>query len=1296
MYSTLLLWLPICICIHVYHANGAPCDKLPGDTSFDSGEVFENAPTGVIATTLGLEGSVGDFTLMLTGDLDKYFEAVGKEIKVKNGSALTRDDPKLKNPSRAERISISGSVQCYIGLSFEVNYAARIDMNYINKYNPTIISDDSKNQSEYVAVGAVIPFPINAGSEGSGDPSTDTNVFEISSQNPADIFNISDKGVLTLAKDLDYAKYKTHTINLLLKNTGLDNMGNDKTLAAAKTITIIIQDYDDLPPVFLPCDGDVCQPLYSLNINVGQSTGSLNVEPGPIEAKDGDIGINQDILYSFISGTPEDYATYLDINNVTGEVTLKTPIISPTTYTIAVKAQQTNRADRFAVTYLQAIATAKDEHPPTFSETSYSGGVVNDGSDILFVYKTGSTDLLQLVATDGDDANATIIFTTKDPTPYQISSEGYIFVRSSQLSTTRSTSSDLKIVAVNVYADTTSSNRESAPITVSIAVTEVTTQQTTEGTTEPITTEASTTVEPTTPVATTIPTTEPTTTFIDTTTVEPTTPAATTVPTTEPTTFIDSTIQESTTAPVTSTVEITTVPESTTKELTTAPTSTIDSTTQTDFTTSTISADTSPEVTTTSPQTTDSDVSTQSTATKATLSSTSQAAPTGPTTSITPETTSIEVEITSTSVSGATETTKNLEETTRDGFTSKAGLHASTAPSSDLTSDFAVTGTSPFYDSSAVQSSASARSTQPTTRHYTNSISVSNTDTIPTDPNMTNKPNLETVTTQKHSDQTTRELSYTLGPIVDEVSMVPASTLYGVAAGLSVALFIAILAIIYLIWRLMKKDKDSKFDDDDEDNVSTSINGNAHMYENGAFTEHETSKEIDERPPPMMVTFTGNPPIIEPGEERDNINEETGSNHSSEADLLGNETEAMDFSAPQDPEYATVNKEENTEIHEEEPFGYDNMAEPDTAPKSDFEEELMQRQRQMVAPAVPVAAVLLNESMEDDVNPISDQERKNFRLSPEKIQEERIIKEDAVTTVKLVTLKGYGDDNGDVKAVLKSIDLSMATGTEEQSVRSQIATMEKLGELDHENILTYYGSYERDGYLHYATKYAENGCLQDKLRNSNVDANTRMHIMADIGRGLQYLHANNIVHGKLWGKSIMLDANNKPKLTDFQNDDSIVTDYGDMMRWQALEVNEQTSGRTAVSDVWSYGTVMWEIVSDGAVPYDGVPVFDLPTHMRENQLPKPKACSDSLFSIMTTCWNTDPKMRPDMYVINSNLSEKLLEDSNNLIGSQTSVRSSSSLSTRLFGDNKVRPDWSDHESKPSPDPPVARTTSAWV
>nr|XP_039263307.1 mucin-17-like [Styela clava] len=1201
----------------------ALCDPTPGDTSLVSGEVFENAQTGLVATTVGLEGSVGAITLSLLGDLSTYFEVDGKEIKVKDGKALDRTN--LANPSRAEEITITGFVECRItGATSGTNYAASIDMKYINKYNPIIISANSTDQSEYVAVGADIPFSIAAGTEGSGDPLTEINVFEILSQVPANVFTISADGQLKLAKDLDYAKYKTHTIDLLVKNTGPDSMGNDTTLTATKTITINIQDYDDLPPVFQPCVKEVCQPLYSLNINVGQSTGSLNVEPGPIEAKDGDIGINQTIEYSFISGTPADYVTYLDINSGTGEVTLIAPITSPTTYTIAVKAQQTDRGDRFAVTYLQAIATAKDVHPPTFSETSYSGGVVNDGSDILFVYKTGSTDLLQLVATDGDDANATIIFTTKDPTPYQISSEGYIFVRSSQLSTTRSTSSDLEIVAVNVYADTTSSNRESAPITVNIAVTEVTTQQTTEGTTEPITTEASTTVEPTTPVATTIPTTEPTTTFIDTTTVEPTTPAVTTVPTTEPTTFIDSTtllattpepttvpttvatttvtdttIQESTTAPVTSTVEITTVPESTTKELTTAPTSTIDSTTQTDFTTSTISADTSPEVTTTSPQTTDSDVSTQSTATKAILSSTSPAAPTGPTTSITPETTSIEVEITSTSVSGATETTKNLEETTRDGFT-------------------------------------------------------------------------------------------------NEVSMVPASTLYGVAAGLSVALFIAILAIIYLIWRLMKKDKDSKFDDDDEDNVSTSINGNAHMYENGAFTEHETSKEIDERPPPMMVTFTGNPPIIEPGEERDNINEETGSNHSSEADLLGNETEAMDFSAPQDPEYATVNKEENTEILEEEPFGYDNMAEPDTAPKSDFEEELMQRQRQMVAPAVPVAAVLLNESMEDDVDPISDQERKNFRLSPEKIQEERIIKEDAVTTVKLVTLKGYGDDNGDVKAVLKSIDLSMATGTEEQSVRSQIATMEKLGELDHENILTYYGSYEKDGYLHYATKYAENGCLQDKLRNSNVDANTRMHIMADIGRGLQYLHANNIVHGKLWGKSIMLDANNKPKLTDFQNDDSIVTDYGDMMRWQALEVNEQTSGRTAVSDVWSYGTVMWEIVSDGAVPYDGVPVFDLPTHMRENQLPKPKACSDSLFSIMTTCWNTDPKMRPDMYVINSNLSEKLLEDSNNLIGSQTSVRSSSSLSTRLFGDNKVRPDWSDHESNPSPGPPVARTTSAWV
>nr|XP_039263311.1 uncharacterized protein LOC120339287 [Styela clava] len=167
------------------------------------------------------------------------------------------------------------------------------------------------------------------------------------------------------------------------------------------------------------------------------------------------------------------------------------------------------------------------------------------------------------------------------------------------------------------------------------------------------------------------------------------------------------------------------------------------------------------------------------------------------------------------------------------------------------------------------------------------------------------------------------------------VSMVPASTLYGVAAGLSVTLFIAILAIIYLIWR---KNQDSEFDD--KDNVSKPGNGTAHVHENTVVTEHETSKEIDVRPSPKMTTFTGNSTVTEPAQERENINEKTGSNQLSEADLFANKTAATNFSAPPDPKYATVNKEENTGHFEEEPFDYDKIAQSNAAPKNDFEEEL--------------------------------------------------------------------------------------------------------------------------------------------------------------------------------------------------------------------------------------------------------------------------------------------------------------------------------------------------------------------
>ncbi len=54
---------------------------------------------------------------------------------------------------------------------------------------------------------------------------------------------------------------------------------------------------------------------------------------------------------------------------------------------------------------------------------------------------------------------------------------------------------------------------------------------------------------------------------------------------------------------------------------------------------------------------------------------------------------------------------------------------------------------------------------------------------------------------------------------------------------------------------------------------------------------------------------------------------------------------------------------------------------------------------------------------------------------------------------------------------------------------------------------------------------------------------------------------------------------------------------------------------------------MWEIFSDGAIPYAGV--IDVIEYLQKgNRLKKPSLCEDEIYTDwMTPCWELDPKKR---------------------------------------------------------------------
>ncbi|XP_077985049.1 tyrosine-protein kinase receptor Tie-1-like [Glandiceps talaboti] len=67
------------------------------------------------------------------------------------------------------------------------------------------------------------------------------------------------------------------------------------------------------------------------------------------------------------------------------------------------------------------------------------------------------------------------------------------------------------------------------------------------------------------------------------------------------------------------------------------------------------------------------------------------------------------------------------------------------------------------------------------------------------------------------------------------------------------------------------------------------------------------------------------------------------------------------------------------------------------------------------------------------------------------------------------------------------------------------------------------------------------------------------------------------------------------------------------------------------SDVWSFGVVLWEVVTLGATPYEGISVADRVSS--GYALPKPPQCGPQLNEMMTACMNRKQSKRPTFKIL---------------------------------------------------------------
>uniref|UniRef100_A0A673ITY5 Hepatocyte growth factor receptor n=1 Tax=Sinocyclocheilus rhinocerous TaxID=307959 RepID=A0A673ITY5_9TELE len=134
------------------------------------------------------------------------------------------------------------------------------------------------------------------------------------------------------------------------------------------------------------------------------------------------------------------------------------------------------------------------------------------------------------------------------------------------------------------------------------------------------------------------------------------------------------------------------------------------------------------------------------------------------------------------------------------------------------------------------------------------------------------------------------------------------------------------------------------------------------------------------------------------------------------------------------------------------------------------------------------------------------------------------------------------------------------------------------------------------------------------------------------------LKSKKFVHRDLAARNCMLDESYTVKVADFglardvydKEYYSVHNKHGVKLpvKWMALE-SLQTHKFTTKSDVWSFGVLLWELMTRGAPPYSDVNSFDITIFLLQGRrLLQPEFCPDALYNVMIECWHPKPERRP--------------------------------------------------------------------
>nr|XP_016935045.1 fibroblast growth factor receptor homolog 2 [Drosophila suzukii] len=233
------------------------------------------------------------------------------------------------------------------------------------------------------------------------------------------------------------------------------------------------------------------------------------------------------------------------------------------------------------------------------------------------------------------------------------------------------------------------------------------------------------------------------------------------------------------------------------------------------------------------------------------------------------------------------------------------------------------------------------------------------------------------------------------------------------------------------------------------------------------------------------------------------------------------------------------------------------------------------------------------------------------------------------------------------------------TDTDMASLVREMEVMKMIGK--HINIINLLGCCSQGGPLWVIVEFAPHGNLKDFLKQNRPGAPQRRSdsdgylddkplipaqqlgekeltkFAFQIARGMEYLASRRCIHRDLAARNVLVSDGYVMKIADF----GLARDIQDTeyyrkntngrlpIKWMAPE-SLQEKKYDSQSDVWSYGVLLWEIMTYGDQPYPNIlSAEELYSYLITGQrMEKPAKCSLNIYVVMRQCWHFESCARP--------------------------------------------------------------------